>query len=240
MHKAWSKLLDVFYPRICPVCARLSDRAGRHICWNCFSALPLHTAETPHCIRCGLVPEGDVGADFLCDACRLNPPAFDRARTALPFHSAARDLIHILKYKQGVWLADDLADLLEGCARAHFDIDAVDLVLPVPLSPAKLRARRYNQSELLARALARRLGVPCLSRLIERVRNTTTQTHLSVTERKTNVKGAFAVSDPSAIRARTVFIVDDVMTTGATLGEIAATLKAAGAWRIWALAIARG
>jgi len=235
-----SKLLDVFYPRVCPVCGKVSDRADRHICWNCFSSLPLHTAETPHCIRCGLVPEGEVGADFLCDACRLDPPAFDLARTALPFHSAARDLIHLLKYKRGVWIAEDLADLLEGCARAHFDADAADLVLPVPLAPAKFRARQYNQSELLARTLARRLDVPCRPRLLERVRNTPTQTHLTVSGRKTNVKGAFAVSDPAAVRARTIIIVDDVMTTGATLGEIASTLKSAGAWRVWALAIARG
>ena len=116
----------------------------------------------------------------------------------------------------------------------------IDLVLPVPLSPAKFRKREYNQSALLAKSLAKRIGAPCLPRLLERVRNTPTQTHLTVTGRKHNVKGAFGVPNPSAIRARTILVIDDVMTTGATLGEVAATLKAAGAWRVWALAVARG
>ena len=240
MNRLFQKLLDVFYPRVCPICGKTSDHAARHICWSCHSALPLHSAGEPHCVRCGKVPEGDVAADFLCDACRLEPPAFDLARTALPFHSAARDLIHLLKYGNGVWIAQDLADILEGCARAHFDVGAIDLVLPVPLSPAKFRSRGYNQAELLARALARRLGAPCRADLLERIRDTPTQTHLSVAGRKANVKGAFAVPAPSSVRARTVIVVDDVMTTGATLSEIAATLKAAGAWRVWALALARG
>ncbi|MBQ6247550.1 MAG: hypothetical protein IJK04_11835, partial [Kiritimatiellae bacterium] len=100
MNRVLSKLLDILYPRICPLCGGMSDRAGRHICWNCFSSLPFNTVDKPHCVRCGKVPDGDVAADFLCDACRLETPAFDLARTALPFHSAARDLIHILKYKK--------------------------------------------------------------------------------------------------------------------------------------------
>ena len=240
MNRVLSKLLDILYPRVCPLCGGMSDRAERHICWGCFSSLPLHTAETPHCVRCGKVPDGDVAADFLCDACRLETPAFDLARTALPFHSAARDLIHLLKYKGGIWIAEDLADILEGCVRAHFDADAIDLVLPVPLSPAKFRKREYNQSALLAKSLAKRIGAPCLPRLLERVRNTPTQTHLTVSGRKNNVKGAFRIPDLSAILARTILVIDDVMTTGATLGEVAGTLKAAGAWRVWALAVARG
>ena len=234
------KLLDILYPRVCPICGGMSDRAQRHICWKCFSALPFNTVDKPHCVRCGKVPEGDVAADFLCDACRLETPAFDLARTALPFHSEARDLVHVLKYKKGMWIANDLADILEGCARAHFNVGDIDLILPVPLSPLKFRKREYNQSAMLARSLSKGLGAPCRPSLLERVRDTPTQTHLTVTGRKNNVKGAFAVTDPPSVRARTILVVDDVMTTGATLGEIAATLKAAGAWRVWALAVARG
>ena len=239
MNRLFSNLLDILYPRVCPVCGAKSDRAGRHICWSCFSALPIHTVEQPHCVRCGKVPAGAVAADFLCDACRLAPPAFDLARTALPFRGAARDLVHLLKYSNGLWLAQDLADILEGCARAHYDVNALDIVIPVPLSPAKFRKRKYNQSALLAGALAKRLGAPLADDLLERVRDTPTQTHLSASGRRANIRGAFAVPRPELVRARTVLLVDDVMTTGATLGEAAATLKAAGAWRVWALALAR-
>ena len=224
MNGVLSKLLDILYPRVCPICGGMSDRTGRHICWSCFSSLPFNTVDKPHCVRCGKVPEGDVAADFLCDACRLETP----------------DLIHLLKYKKGIWIAKDLADILEGCARAHFNVGDIDLILPVPLSPVKFRKREYNQSAMLARSLSKRLGAPCRPSLLERVRDTPTQTHLTVTGRKNNVKGAFAVTVPPSVRARTILVVDDVMTTGATLGEIAATLKAAGAWRVWALAVARG
>lgn len=237
--RAGSRLLDVVYPRICPVCGEKSDRPGRNICWKCFSSLPLYSVDMPHCVRCGKVPDGAVEKDFLCDVCRQSPPAFDLARTAMPFRSCARDVIHTLKYRSGIWLKEDLADILEGCARAHYAVAAIDLVLPVPLNPDKFRKRNYNQSALLAGSLAGRLGLPYMPSVISRPRFTSTQTHLSVTGRKKNVKGAFEITRPEFVRGRTVLVIGDVMTTGATLGEVAAVLKAAGAWRVWALAVAR-
>lgn len=234
-----SRLLDAVYPRVCPVCGAKSDRPGRNICWKCFSSLPLYAVDAPRCVRCGKVPEGAVEKDFLCDVCRKSPPAFDLARTAMPFRSCARDVIHTLKYKSGLWLREDLADILEGCARAHYDIASIDLVMPVPLNQEKFRKRNYNQSALLAESLARRLALPYMPSVISRTRFTSTQTHLSVAGRKKNVKGAFELGNPEFVRGRTVLVIDDVMTTGATLGEVASVLKAAGAWRVWALAVAR-
>lgn len=234
-----SRLLDAVYPRVCPVCGAKSDRPGRNICWKCFSSLPLYAVDAPRCVRCGKVPEGAVEKDFLCDVCRKSPPAFDLARTAMPFRSCARDVIHTLKYKSGIWLKEDLADILEGCARAHYDVASIDLVLPVPLNQEKFRKRNYNQSALLAESLARRLALPYMPSVIRRTRFTSTQTHLSVAGRKKNVKGAFELGNPEFVRGRTVLVIDDVMTTGATLGEVASVLKAAGAWRVWALAVAR-
>lgn len=231
--------LDLLYPRICPVCGKKSDRSFRYICWDCFSNLPFNSVDKPHCVRCGKVPDGAVERDFLCDVCHRSPPAFDLARTALPFRSSARELIHCLKYKGGIWLKNDLADILEGCAKAHYNTSEIDMILPVPLNPGKFRQRHYNQSELLARELARRLNSPFSSSIIERIRFTSTQTHLSIAGRRLNVKGAFSVTRPELVRARTILLIDDVMTTGATLGEIASVLKAAGAWRVWALALAR-
>lgn len=155
------------------------------------------------------------------------------------YEGAARTLVHTLKYSRGMWLARDLGDVLEGCARASFDVGAIDTIIPVPLNAARFRKRTYNQSALLAEELSSRLGVPSPTRLLARTRHTPTQTHLTAEERRRNVAGAFAVREPLLVRGRTVLVVDDVMTTGSTLSEIAATLKAAGAWRVWALAIAR-
>ena len=161
------------------------------------------------------------------------------ARSVFSHEGDARRLVHDLKYRRATWLANDLADFLEGRARAEFDIRDIDVILPVPLHPVKFVLRSYNQSALLASSLARRIGAPCDGSLLRRLRDTPTQTHLGAGGRQRNVDGAFGVATPEFARSRTILVVDDVMTTGATIDEIAKTLKAAGAWRVWALTLCR-
>lgn len=233
-------LLDVLFPRTCPLCGKPSDREGRLVCWDCFATLPLRTQERAHCVRCGKTPDGAVGEDYLCDACMRHPPAFDAARSALPFKGDARKLVHELKYKKGTWLRHDLADILAGCVEANYDVGSIDLVVPSPLHSARLHKRGFNQSGILAEALARRIHAACGSGLVSRCRDTPSQTKMrSAAERRENVKGAFVVRRPELARARTILVVDDVMTTGATLHEIARALKAAGAWRVFCATLAR-
>lgn len=235
---ALSRCADILFPRICPVCGELSDRPRRLVCWNCMSAMGREASAGIVCQICGgMVGKGSV--DGLCHACRRRRPHFDIARSALVYEGPQRRLVHGFKYNGWTWLADDLADMLEATARASFDLREVDVVLPVPLHPAKFIMRRYNQSALLARKLARRTRLPFSSDLLKRVRDTGTQTRLGRHMRERNVSGAFLATCPGAVRARTILLVDDVMTTGATAGEIAKTLKAAGAWRVWALALCR-
>ena len=210
------------------------------VCWDCFSRLPVIEANRPHCVRCGKVPEGAIERDFLCNQCRMSPPAFDLARFAVPFRFEMKELIHAFKYRNATWLAEDLADLLEGCVTAHFDVGAVDWIMPVPLHPMKYARRTYNQAEYLAKSLSRRTGRPCSCDLVKRIRQTPTQTHLGARARRENVRGAFSVVRPELVRGRTILLVDDVMTTGATLSSIASSLKSAGAWRVWTATVARG
>jgi len=151
-----------------------------------------------------------------------------------------RELLHQFKYEYATWLCRDLADLLQGCVLGHYAAVEVDVVVPVPLHRQKLRDRGYNQAALLAEALASRLGRLYVGDALTRARNTPTQTRLHVRERHRNVRHAFVVQAPEWVRGRTVLLVDDVMTTGATLSEVAATLKRAGAWRVWAVTVARG
>ena len=234
------RLLDLVYPRLCPLCDAVSDRPGRLICWRCFARLPLHTVDDALCRRCGLAPEGRVDESFLCEACRRAPPAFDLARAAAPFRGGIRALLHAFKYNGATWLRADLTDFIEGALRTYYDPRLIDLVLPVPLHAGRLRRRGYNQSALLAGALARRLGLATAPAVLQRSRATPTQTRLSAPARRQNVLGAFRVAHPEWVRGRTLLVVDDVMTTGATLHEAARSLKRAGAWRVWALAVARG
>lgn len=233
-----AQLADWLYPRVCPGCGALSDRAGRHVCSACFAQLRLHDRSL--CETCGAPAEGEVSHAFVCGACRQDRPAYDRARSAARYQGVLRGQLHQFKYGGALWLKPDLADLLLGCLEAHFEAGAVDVVVPVPLHPARERERTYNQSAQLAREVAARLGRRLDGRSLVRVRRTESQTRFDAAQRRANILGAFAVRRPAWVARRCVLLVDDVMTTGATLAECARVLKKAGARAVWAVTVARG
>ena len=232
------RVADWFYPRVCSGCGELSGRSGRHLCWSCFARIELHAQA--HCSVCGHPAEGRVAHDFVCGVCASVRPAFDRVRSAGRFVGVLRDQVHQFKYNNALWLKHDLVDLLQGCLGAHFAPEAVDAVLPVPLHPARQRERSYNQAAELARELARRIDRRFDGRSLARTRRTETQTHLDAAHRRSNMLGAFEVRRPEWVAQRCVLLVDDVMTTGATLNECARVLKKAGARTVWAVTVARG
>lgn len=232
------RVADGFYPRVCPGCGEVSDRPGRHLCWSCLSRVELYSQSL--CERCGRFAEGHVEHAFLCGACRQSKPWFDRARAAGRFSGVLREQVHQFKYSQALWLKRDLADLLQGCLQAHFQPESVDVVVPVPLHPVRQRERTYNQAALLARELAGRLGRRFDGQSLLRTHKTETQTALDAAHRRMNMLGAFSVARPDWVRQRCVLVVDDVMTTGATLNECARVLKKAGARTVWAVTVGRG
>ncbi len=236
----WRMPLDLLYPPLCPLCNLPSDRPGRLLCWSCCSTLPLHTLDEAICHKCGHVPEGEVDHDFLCSTCRHHPPRFECARTAASFSGGLRRMLHDFKYNGATWLCHDLVDLLEGAARVYYQADEIDLVVPVPLHITRERQRSYNQAALLARGLAQRLKLACRPRALRRRWGTPKQSLLGARGRRHNLRGAFEAAEPDWLRGRTVLVIDDIMTTGSTLDEVAKSLLQAGAWRVWALAIARG
>ncbi|MFZ4396467.1 MAG: phosphoribosyltransferase family protein [Kiritimatiellia bacterium] len=231
-------VLDLVFPRDCAGCGRAVDRPHGHVCWECFRSIELRA--TGLCRQCGLTIEGQTVHDFVCSACRDHEPAFEMARSASRFSGVVREMLHQFKYGGATWLCQDLADLLHGCVLGHYAAEEVDLVVPVPLHGQKQRDRGYNQAALLAAALASRLNRPQVGDVLMRTRDTPTQTKLHAEQRRKNVRNAFAVCAPEWVRGRTVLLVDDVMTTGATLSEAAATLKRAGARRVWTATVARG
>lgn len=235
---AASRIADGFYPRVCPGCGRVSDRPGRHLCWDCFSRIDLYTDSL--CSICGGWAEGAVSHAFVCGSCRHAKPWFDRARAAGRFAGVLREQIHQFKYAQALWLRDDLTDLLQGCLAAHFSAESIDAVVPVPLYPARRRERTYNQAAVLAKELARRIDRRYDGRALARIRATGSQTVLNAAHRRANLLGAFRVLRPEWVRSRCVLLVDDVMTTGATLNECARMLKKAGVRTVWAVTVGRG
>ena len=231
--------MDLVWPRRCAVegCGRPVDRPGRHMCSACFAALPYH--DRRGCRICGAVPAADEPNDFTCADCLENPPAYDLCRSAVRHEFAGRQLVLDLKFRRWTWLQEDLVDLLEGAARAKLDLPEVDVVVPVPLCRGRRFARRFNQAELLAEGMAARIDRLCLPGALVRTRDTGHQSRLGGKARRDNVKGAFEARRPELLRGRTVLLVDDVSTTGATLSECAATLKKAGAARVWCLTVSR-
>ncbi len=231
-------LLDLVWPRRCAVCGRPADRPGRHLCSECLNRIPFNPAKGL-CSVCGRAVEGLEG-EYLCDDCTgPDRPSFDRAVSAVRYEDAARDMIHGYKYAGQLWLRGDFADWLEGAVSARFDASAVDIVLPMPLTALHRLDRGYNQSGYLARELARRIGRAERGGILVRKGRPRRQAGLCEEDRRENAKGTFAVRHAEFVRGRTVLVVDDIMTTGATLSEAAKALKESGASRVWCATLAR-
>lgn len=195
--------------------------------------------EAPVCDGCGAPFEYDLGAGARCAACQARSPSFDHARAACLYDETSRDLILKLKHADRTdlaplfarWLTRAAADLLP-------DIDAV---VPVPLHRARLLSRRYNQAAEIARPLARRAGLDYLADALVRRRATQSQGGKSGSARRRNVAGVFVVpaSRRRQVQGRRLLLIDDVLTTGATVEGCARALKAAGAARVDVAVIAR-
>ena len=231
---------DRIWPRVCAVkeCSRPSDRPGRHLCSACFARLPFHGAEGC-CSVCGIAIPSTVHHGFVCEVCAKTKPPYEFARSAVVYEPPVDQLVNDFKFRRATWLAEDLADLLEGAVRAKFDFSAIDTVVPVPLSRERLRERGYNQSALLARSLGRRINRRVDERSFRRIRDTEHQSRLSGEERSENLSGAFKATDARYVRGRTVLLVDDVMTSGNTFAHCATALLEGGAARVWCASVAR-
>jgi ComF family protein len=229
------RLLDLLFPPLCAVCGR----RGAPLCANCLATV--RPPDAQRCARCNAaLPAAQDALAGRCAACQAEPPgALAGVRVAARYEDTIRLAIIELKLHRERRLADPLGDLLAEVAYPLLPV--VDLVAPVPLHPTRQRERGFNQAELLAWRCGRRLGRPVRADLLARVRATPSQLRLSTAERHANMHNAFAATPGAAARVagRTVLLVDDVCTSGATLAAAAEALHAAGTAAVWGVAVAR-
>ena len=171
-----------------------------------------------------------------CGDCRERTPRFDQAVAAGRYEGVMANAIQLFKYQGKTNLAGPLAGLL---VQPLNRLPAVDGLVPVPLDSSRLRERLYNQSLLLCDVLHRKTAIEVIPDGLERIRATVPQTGLSLKERRRNVRRAFSVKRAARIKGRRIMLIDDVLTTGATVNECARMLKKAGAKRVTVLTVAR-
>ena len=224
--------LDWLFPAACLLCAA----RGASLCAACREEA---VAAMRHCCpRCAIPLPGRSGSS-LCGRCLRRAPAYDRTMAAVAYTEPFAQLIRAFKYGAALAHAPVFADLLHAGVADH--PPRIDLVVPMPLSRERIAARGFNQSVEIGRMLAARLDRPLDTGSVLRIRDTPPQAALTWAARRRNVRGAFAVIDArrAALAGRHVAVVDDVMTTGATLDELARTLKRAGAASVVNCVVAR-
>jgi ComF family protein len=228
-------LLAALFPSDCPLCNALLARPTRGpLCQPCLDGLPRHSA--PVCACGHPLPTGVLPP---CGRCRRQLNPLPEGASLGPYEGALRSAVLALKFGSRRRLAAQLGRVLWGVPRARALLAADVLLIPVPLHARRLRQRGFNQSELIARELARLSGRRLCAGALTRRRDTSAQTGLSAAQRRANVSGAFAVQRGSHVRGHTVVLVDDVYTTGATARACAQALRQAGVKSVRLLTVAR-
>ncbi len=228
----------LFWPSSCRLCGRLLDRPGeRVVCRACLSGL--EPRRSSHCLLCGRFFDG-AGGPHLCRACLGARPLYSLHRSCGPYEGRLREVIILMKFRRFSVLGKDLAGLARRALGEEWAVWAgLDGLIPVPLHPERLRARGFNQAEIVARVIGREKGIPVRSKALVRARNTPAQTSLEALDRRRNLAGAFVVRRPAEVRGKTLLLVDDVYTTGSTIRECCRALRRAGAREVRALTLAR-
>jgi len=237
------KLLSNLFPSRCILCRQTvkvsnDDLMFNHIeiCADCYMALP-HNSHC--CIRCALPLAEDIINEVFCGRCIQKQPAYDYGYSLFRYEDEIIGLVHQLKFAEKIGYARSIGEML----LAKFERDVLpergrpDCLLPVSLHTSRLRQRGFNQSIEIARVISQKLGIPIENDMVSRQRSTVSQTGLNAQQRRKNIRGAFSVADD--ISYRHVLIIDDVVTTGSTVNELASVLKKGGIDKVGVLSIAR-
>lgn len=231
----WARLLNALLPSTCALCGGCGGASTEAVCAACEAAYVQVRTRCPCCAN----PLGIMDAGRRCGGCLAHAPAFDATVAGCDYAAPLDGLVLQLKFGAGLALAPWMARVLRDAILAAAMPALPDVLCPVPLGPRRLIERGYNQALEVARPLAAATGVALAPRLLLRTRETAAQSGAAPGERRNNIRGAFGLGNDDAVRGRHVGVVDDVMSSGHTLDEIAAVLKDAGAVRVTNIVFAR-
>ena len=233
-------LLSFLFPSRCILCGQTvsahADKKNIELCGDCYGALPFNMN---YCLRCALPLVDGVSKNTLCGRCVRRLPDHDYAYSLFRYEGDIIRLIHQLKFSEKIICARSIGELLLSVLMEDgaLSTERPDCLLPVPLHPSRLRQRGFNQSIEIARVISKKLSIPIEYDAVIRCRRTTAQTGLNASRRQKNIKDAFSVT--SELSHRHILIIDDVVTTGSTVNELARVLKNKKVERVGILSIAR-
>ena len=236
--EALNDVSDVIFPPQCLGCGEILHPYRRQLfCPDCKEKIKFITGNL--CPVCGTIFPDSPAPSHLCGNCLENKTYFSCARAVVSYETIILHSIHQFKYGNNISVGALLASFMADFSFPDVDFTDYSLIVPVPLHIKRLRQRGFNQSLILAHALAKKWQIPVNFSLLKRHKFTLTQTGLNKTERKQNIEGAFEVSSKKNIAGKNVILIDDVYTTGATINECAKTLTISGAQKVTVLTLAR-
>lgn len=231
--------INLFYPLSCYICrVRLSPLRDIPLCDQCLQGIQFNPS--PFCRRCGThLPAFSQKEAYYCKKCRTTPYYFKRAFSVCVYDGIVKQCIHLFKYKRKLALARFLCRLLIDFTQSFIVIEKIDLIIPVPLHPRKLRQRQFNQAGILAKALSRAFNKRLKHNALVKIKDNPAQVNLPQAKRIKNARGCFRVKSLPAVKGKNILLIDDVLTTAATVNECAKVLRQAGAKKIEVLTLAR-
>jgi ComF family protein len=231
------RLFQFLLPAQCLCCEKFLDEGRQGICLGCLSEI--HWIEPPFCSICGAPFLSKEVRSHSCSNCLTQKRYFTMARALGAYDGSLQETIHRWKYQGKITLTSLFGEWMTEGIYHYWDPTLFDLLIPVPLHPHRLRGRGFNQALLLVKELSRQTGIPYRKRVLQKIKLTIPQVNLSGIERKKEVRGSFHIIGKEELKGKTILLVDDVYTTGATVNECSKVLVAAGAERVDVLTLAR-
>jgi len=230
------RLLQFFLPSQCHCCEKFLEERQKGLCPDCLSKM--RWIEAPFCSVCGTPFVSQEVSNHPCGACLTEKKYFTMARALGYYEGSLQEAIHRWKYEGKMTLTSIFGEWMAEGLNRYWDSHLFDLLIPVPLHRERLRERGFNQALLLVKELNRRTGIPYRKNLLQKKKPTLPQVHLSGAEREKGVRGSFRLLGREELEGKSILLVDDVYTTGATVKECSKVLLAGGAARVDVLTLA--